>query len=163
MPLLAGSMLSCVLLGVLCILAIAAFWGRTRSTKIIILLVVTIQFAQTFTDTLRTTLKYALHYGDLVYWIRTTADDALAIFFGVLIQAQTQGFMLGRACKYAGMAYSVPRRVRQGIVGMMGLVILGSLVCGCAVAVLTKTLGSYEELVPSATGSPKYTILVHCW
>lgn len=156
-------MLSSLLLGVLCILSIAAYWGRTRLTKSTILLVLTLQFIQTFTDTLRTTLKYALHYGDLAYWIETTTDDALAPFFGVLLQMQTQLFMLSRAYKYAGLAYPIPKAVQRGMVGVMVLLIVGSGVCGCAVSVMTKTLGSYEKLVPSAMGTPKYTIFVHCW
>lgn len=156
-------MLSCLLLGVVCILSIAAFWGRTRLTKTIVLLVIALQLIQTFTDTLRTTIKYALHYGDLAYWIRTTTDDALAPFFGVLLQVQTQLFMLTRAHKYAALAYPIPRAVERAMLGLVGVMIVGSGVCGCGVSVMTKTLGSYEQLVPSATGSPTYTILVHSW
>lgn len=156
-------MLSCVLLGVIWILAVAAFWGRTRQTKAIILLVIALQLAQTLTDTLRTTLKYALHYGDLAYWVTTTADDALALFFGVILQVQTQAFMLSRASKYAALAYPVPVTLKRGLMVGLGFVIVGSGACGCAAAVLTRTLGSYAKLVPSATGSPTYTILIHSW
>lgn len=105
--------------------------------------------------------RFALHFGDVEFLLRTMTPDAVGPFIGVLLQLHCQFFILGRARHFARLAYAVPGR--DVWVVLVGLVIVGSAGCGLAVAVLTKTLGNFGKLVPGSTAPKYYTVMLQVW
>ncbi len=185
--------MSCTLLGVILVLSIAAHWGRTPATQTVLILIVLVQIGQTSADMARllrvrvlpteslvlppTTFldneltppppqpgapqRLGLYFGQVEKLVRTGPLDAGSVFLGVLCQLHTQAFLLARALKYASLAQATPFRWVGA--GLVGAVILASAVCGFGVAILTDTLETFEELLPSSDRSIEFKVFIQAW
>lgn len=80
---------------------------------------------------------YVLHFGDWQSYVRPRFEDAAAPFIGVLIQVQTQAFLLHRAWCYATVARVAPA-VKITVASVLGACIVASAACGLGVALQIK-------------------------
>ncbi|GAA5972815.1 hypothetical protein JCM11641_003954 [Rhodosporidiobolus odoratus] len=105
---------------------------------------------------------YAVHSGDALFFLRPRWEDCLAPLFAVLLQVQTQFFLLSRTHIYAGVA-----GMRNGVkwTGTIALsvLILGSGACGMATSLEIKLLNSLVRLSPGHPEAGLLNIVAPAW
>ncbi|BGP20164.1 hypothetical protein JCM10213_000751 [Rhodosporidiobolus nylandii] len=157
-PILLGVLLSCIGLGMILVSA-ARFLtlfpdARFRKRRAMVLVVVLLQVLQTCADIVRVLLIFSLNFGDVSFFLRPRLEDALAPALGILIQMQTQLFLLSRAHVYAGVAGLKSGVKWAGTISLAAL-ILASAACGMATSIEIKLLGSFARL----SGHPQAPLL----
>ncbi|GAA5820896.1 hypothetical protein JCM11251_001866 [Rhodosporidiobolus azoricus] len=132
LPILLGVLLSTVGLGVI-LVSSARYLSRSpdrryRKKRAVVVVVTVVQAVQTSFDVARVLEIFAIHYGDLRCFLRPRWFHALAPIFAVLIQVQTQFFLLARAYASASVA-QVGKWSKWVGTGMFAAGILGSGAC----------------------------------
>ncbi|GAA5865554.1 hypothetical protein JCM8547_007647 [Rhodosporidiobolus lusitaniae] len=166
LPILLGVLLSSLLLG-MCLVSSFRFLSlfpdpRFARKRALVVAVALVQVVQTTMDLVRVLLIFTLHYGDPLYFLHPRWYDALAPFFSVLLQLQTQAFLLSRAHQYAGVA-GVEKRVKWAGTVALGALIAVSGACGCAAALEIKLLNSLARLSPGHPQAPLLNIVAPAW
>ncbi|GAA5892834.1 hypothetical protein JCM6882_000591 [Rhodosporidiobolus microsporus] len=159
LPLLLGVLLSTLGLGMVLVSSaryLSLFpdprFGKKRA---LVIAVAVVQVVQTSFDVVRVLEIFGTHFGDIRFFLHPRWFDALAPLFAVLVQLQTQFFLLARAHAYATVART-NSRVKWAGTAVLALCIVGSGACGGVTSLEIKLLGSLARLSP---GHPQAGLL----
>ncbi|GAA6039185.1 hypothetical protein JCM8097_000459 [Rhodosporidiobolus ruineniae] len=166
LPILLGVLLSCAGLGMVLVASLRYLVlfpdARFRNRRIMVLVVLAVQIVQTSMDVTRVLKIYGLHYGDVFYFLKPRWEDALAPFFAVLLQLQTQFFLLARAYSYATVA-RMRGAVKWAATAGLAVLVVASGAGGMIVSLEIKLLNSLARLSPGDPQAKLLNIAAPAW